>query len=187
MKKFKTIDLILIAMFAALMAVCAWITIPATVPFTLQTMGVFLAIGLLGGKRGSLSVLIYVLLGAVGLPVFSGFKGGLGALLGTTGGYIIGFIASALIMWLIEKLTEKLSAKDKKIAAIISIFSMLIGLIVCYAFGTAWFMVVYANTKEPISLMTCLGWCVFPFVVPDLIKIALAYVLTLRLKRHVPR
>ena len=95
----KTLDMVCTAMFAVIMAVCSWISIPAMVPFTLQTFGVFLAVGTLGGKRGSLAVLIYLLLGAVGLPVFSGFAGGLGYMMGSTGGYIIGFLLSALAMW----------------------------------------------------------------------------------------
>lgn len=69
----KTYDLVYIAVFAVVMAVCSWISIPAQVPFTLQTFGVFMAVGVLGGKRGTLAVLVYVLLGAVGVPVFAGF------------------------------------------------------------------------------------------------------------------
>lgn len=98
----KTYDMVYIAVFAVLIAICSWISIPMTVPFTLQTFAVFLAVGVLGGKRGSLAVLIYILLGAVGIPVFAGFSGGIGQLLGNTGGYIIGFLFSALLMWLIE-------------------------------------------------------------------------------------
>ncbi|MBQ1422124.1 MAG: biotin transporter BioY, partial [Firmicutes bacterium] len=101
--RLDTGDLALVALFAAVMAVCSWITVPAAVPFTLQTMGVFLAVGLLGGKRGTISVLVYLFLGAIGLPVFSGFAGGLGYMMGATGGYIIGFLFSALIMWFMEK------------------------------------------------------------------------------------
>ena len=92
-----------IGLFAVVIAICSWISIPTVVPFTLQTFAVFLAVAVLGGKRGTLSVIVYVLLGAVGLPVFSGFKGGIGVLLNTTGGYIIGFIFSALLMWAFEK------------------------------------------------------------------------------------
>ena len=68
----KTYDMVYIAVFAVLIAICSWISIPMTVPFTLQTFAVFLAVGVLGGKRGSLAVLIYILLGAVGIPVFAG-------------------------------------------------------------------------------------------------------------------
>ena len=170
-----TRDMVYCAMFAVLIAVCSWISIPATVPFTLQTFGLFVTVGILGGKRGSVSVLIYLLLGAVGIPVFAGFKGGIGALLGTTGGYIIGFLFSALIMWGMEVLL----GKKLWVLAV----SMVLGLLACYAFGTIWFMVVYARTSGAIGLMTALGWCVFPFILPDVIKIALALVLSKRLAK----
>ena len=199
--------MVLIGMFAALIVVCSWIQIPAAVPFTLQTFAVFLTVGLLGGKRGTIAVLIYILLGMVGLPVFSGFKGGIGALLGTTGGYIIGFIFASLTMWLIEFLTalEKFNGvwhHKKSInslekvngvrphkghdSLIASTTGMAVGLIVCYTFGTAWFVTVYTNTKEPIGILTALSWCVFPFIIPDIIKIILALVLSRRLRRYIP-
>ena len=88
----KTYDIVYIAVFAVIMAICSWISIPAAVPFTLQTFGVFVAVGVLGGKRGTLSILVFILLGAIGVPVFAGFSGGIGVLAGTTGGYIIGFL-----------------------------------------------------------------------------------------------
>jgi len=92
--KTRTYDMAYIAIFAVLIAICSWISIPMTVPFTLQTFGVFMAVGVLGGKRGSLAVLVYILLGAIGVPVFAGFSGGFGILLNNTGGYIIGFLFS---------------------------------------------------------------------------------------------
>ncbi len=172
--KMKTIDMVYVAMFAVLMAICSWISIPMTIPFTLQTFGVFLAVGVLGGRRGSLSVFIFILLGAIGLPVFAGFSGGVGVLLGSTGGYIIGFIFSALLMWLIESLFGR--------KLLVLGISMVLGLIVCYAFGTAWFMVVYSQSSGAIGLVTALGWCVFPYIIPDIVKIALALMLTKRLR-----
>ena len=87
----KTREAALTGVMAAGMAVCAWISVPGPVPFTLQTMGVFLAVGLLGGRLGSLAVGAYLLLGAVGLPVFSGFSGGVASFAGPTGGYLVGF------------------------------------------------------------------------------------------------
>lgn len=171
--KMKTVDMAYIAMFAVLIAVCSWIHIPATVPFTLQTFGVFLAVGVLGGKRGTLAVLVYLLLGTVGLPVFAGFSGGIGCLLGSTGGYIIGFLFSALVMWAIERLL----GRTQWVLAL----SMVLGLLVCYAFGTVWFMRVYANSTGPIGILTALGWCVFPYIIPDLLKIALALMISKRL------
>ena len=173
----KTYDIVYIAVFAVIMAICSWISIPAAVPFTLQTFGVFIAAGVLGGKRGTLSVLVFILLGAVGIPVFANFSGGIGVLAGPTGGYIIGFLFSALVMWAMEKLPGKKS--------IMQIVSMVVGLVVCYAFGTAWFMVVYGKANGPVGLVTALGWCVFPFIIPDFIKIALAYVLSRKLRKYV--
>ena len=173
----KTYDIVYIAVFAVIMAICSWISIPAAVPFTLQTFGVFIAAGVLGGKRGTLSVLVFILLGAGGIPVFANFSGGIGVLVGPTGGYIIGFLFSALVMWAMEKLPGKKS--------IMQIVSMVVGLVVCYAFGTAWFMVVYGKANGPVGLVTALGWCVFPFIIPDLIKIALAYVLSRKLRKYV--
>lgn len=175
----KTYDMVYIAIFAVLMAICSWISIPMAVPFTLQTFGVFVAVGILGGKRGTLSVLVYILLGAVGIPVFAGFQGGISVLLNTTGGYIIGFLFSALAMWGIEHVFGR--------KAVVQIISMLVGLVICYTFGTAWFMVVYTRANGAVGLGTVLGWCVIPFVIPDLVKIALAFGLSKKLRQYVPQ
>lgn len=170
-KKQKLIDMALIAMMAALIAVCSWISIPVgEIPITLQTFAVFAAVGLLGMKRGLLSVVVYILLGAVGVPVFAGFKGGISVLFGTTGGYIVGFLFLALIAGLI------LDKFGKKVY--VMIIALVLGLFVCYAFGTAWFMVIYMKNTGPVGLMTVLGWCVFPFIIPDLVKMALAIAIT---------
>ena len=170
----RTRDLTHIALFAVLIAVCAWITIPMTVPFTLQIFAVFAALATLGGRRGTYAVAVYLLLGAVGLPVGAGFQGGLGWLLGTTGGYIVGFLCIALIYWLMTaKLGESLP---------VSIAACVLGLAVCYVFGTIWFIAVYARTTGPVGVMTALGWCVFPYVIPDLLKLMLAVTLSQRVK-----
>ena len=175
----STTDAAMIAICAALMAVCSWISIPAAVPFTMQTFGVFLAVGLLGGRNGTLAVLIDLLLGAAGLPVFSGFAGGIGHLFGATGGYIIGFVFSALFMWLMESLFGK-SMK-------VLVLSMAAGLLICYAFGTAWFIVVYTKNTGNIGVMTALAWCVIPYIIPDALKIVLAAGLTRRLRPLIKR
>ena len=177
MAKQRTRDLAYIALFAVLIAVCSWISIPTPwqISITLQCFAVFLAVGVLGGRRGTLAVLVYILLGAVGIPVFSGFRGGLGHLLGTTGGYIIGFLFTALVMWLMEALL----GKKLWVLAV----SMVLGLAVCYAFGTAWFMVVYARSSGAIGLGTALGWCVIPYIIPDVVKIVLALVLSRTLRK----
>ena len=175
----KTYDLVYVSIFVFLIAVCSWISIPLTVPVTLQTFGVFIAVGLLGGKRGTLAVLVYILMGAIGIPVFSGFTGGIGILAGTTGGYIVGFLFSALLMWGMEKLF----GKDTKVLA----GSMILGLAVCYAVGTLWFMAVYAASSGAVGIFTVLGWCVFPFIIPDIAKIVLALILTKRLSGVIRR
>lgn len=173
----KTLTLTYIALSAALIAVCSWISIPTTVPFTLQTFAVCLVTALLGTKRGILAVIVYICLGAVGFPVFSGFKGGFGVLLGTTGGYIIGFIFTALIVGLV---VDKLGRSIPVMAA-----AMVIGIAVCYIFGTAWFMLVYTSQTGTVGLMTVLGWCVFPFIIPDIIKIVVATILADRLHKFI--
>ncbi len=177
--RFRTLDLVYIALFAVLMAVCAWISTPKTpisVTFTLQTFAMFAALTTLGGRRGLWAVVVYLLMGLVGLPVFTGFQGGPGVLLGTTGGYIIGFIGSALIYWLI---TAKLGSALPAV-----ICACLLGLLVCYAFGTAWFLALYTATKGPISLAAALTACVVPFVIPDLLKIALAVLVSRRVGKY---
>ena len=175
--KLKIKDYALIGQCTALIAICAWITIPSAVPFTMQTFAVFLTCGLLGGKRGTIAVIIYLLLGAIGLPVFSGFAGGLGHMMGPTGGYMIGFIFTALIMWLAERLWGT--------GRIALISSMALGLLICYAFGTAWFINVYTKNTGPVGIATALSWCVFPYIIPDALKIALAALLIRRLKNHI--
>lgn len=164
-----------IAIFTVLIAISSWITIPAAVPFTMQTFAVFFAVSILGGKRGTLAIIVYILLGAIGVPVFSGFGGGIGVLMNTTGGYIIGFLLSALIMWAAE------STLGKKLW--VQALSMILGLLACYAAGTLWFMVLYMKTTGDIGLLTVLGWCVIPFIIPDLLKIALALGLRNALKK----
>lgn len=174
----KILDIVYIGVGAALIAVCSWIQFPiGAVPITLQTMGICLICGLLGLKRGSLATVVYILLGAIGVPVFAGFTGGISIILGSTGGYIIGFVFTALIVGFAS---DKFKGKFLPL-----IISMIIGILVCYAFGTAWFAVVYNRANDPASLATILGWCVTPFLIPDAVKIAVAAILTNRLKRFV--
>ena len=175
--KWRAGDLAYTALFAVLRMVCAWITVPLTVPFTLQTFGVFAALGTLGGRRGTYAVAAYLLLGLAGLPVFSGFRGGPGVLLGTTGGYILGFLALALLYWAV---TARLGQRPVVMAA-----AMVLGLVVCYAFGTAWFVILYTRTTGPMTVGAALGMCVLPFVIPDLVKLGLALVLSRRLGKRI--
>ena len=172
-RKLTTRDITVCALSIALIAVCSWISIPMTIPFTLQTFAVCLVAALLGARRGVISVLAYILLGAIGVPVFAGFKGGIGSLLGPTGGYIIGFIFTAFIAGLAaEHFGRKLQ---------ILIPAMILGILICYAFGTAWFVIVYTRTKEAIGIGAALGWCVTPYIPADAVKLLLASFLACRL------
>lgn len=175
----STRDIAMAAMGIALTAVCSWISIPLTVPFTMQTFAVCLLAALFGLRRGMWTIACYILLGAAGAPVFSGFKGGLSALLGPTGGYIVGFLFTALIVGLAA---ERPGLRVPALAG-----AMAVGILVCYAFGTAWFMFVYTWRSGPIGLGTALAWCVLPYLLPDAAKIALASVLVQRLRPLVDR
>lgn len=159
--------MVLCSLFAALIAVCAWICIPVgDISFTLQTLGIFLSLGLLGGKRGCAAIAIYLLLGAAGMPVFSGFRGGLGALVGVTGGFLWGFLFCGLTYWALERF-GKLPA-------------MIAGQFICCLCGCIWFY-LYAGGGLWVILLRC----VVPFLIPDAAKLYLAYILTRRLSRHI--
>ena len=174
MLKLSVREIAYIAIGIALIAVCSWISVPMTIPFTMQTFAVCLVTALLGLKGGLWTVAGYILLGAVGIPVFSGFRGGPGALLGTTGGYIVGFLFTALTVGM------AVQRKGRKLPVLV--LSMAAGILLCYTFGTAWFMLVYSRGTGPISLGTALGWCVLPYLIPDGVKVVLAALLTRRLR-----
>lgn len=160
-----------ISIMSIIIAVCAWLTIPSAVPFTMQTFGIFFALLYLGGKRGTLAILLYLLLGAVGLPLFSGFSGGIGHLFGLTGGYISGFVLTGIIYTVFEHIF----GKSKKI----SVLSLVLGLLACYIFGTIWFFIYKGN----VSFLYALTICVFPFIIPDLLKLSLAVIVSEKLKK----
>lgn len=166
----KTKNLSRIALGAAALALCAWISIPALVPFTMQSMAVLTVAALLGPKLGCVSVAVYLLLGAVGIPVFSGFRGGIQALLGPTGGYLIGFLPCAFITgW-----TARKSKSDCGMAA-----GMAVGMLACYGFGTLWYAFGYAGGSVQTILLTC----VVPFLLPDAIKLIISLLLVSRIRK----
>ncbi len=166
----KTKKMVFVAIFSVLICVFAWITIPTPVPFTMQTFGILVTLGLLGGKLGTASILLYLALGAIGLPVFHSFTGGIGVFVGPTGGYLIGFIFTGLIFWLITDRT-----KDRLVGFIVA---SILGILACYAFGTAWFVALSLGQNNSVSILSVLTMCVFPFLLPDGLKITLAIVLT---------
>ena len=160
-------------LFAALFCISAWLCLPlGNLVFSLQTGVLFTALFLLGGKATSAVVFIYLLLGAVGLPVFSGFRGGIGMLLGPTGGYLVGFLACSLLYWLLRPKTNRQK-----------LLSALLGLILCYCFGSLWFRLGYAKEASLwiIALQT-----VIPYVIPDIIKLFLGFFLSKRLSAFLP-
>ena len=170
-KKSNISDIVIIGFFVAVIAVCSQIVIPfGQIPFTLQTVGVFLSASLLGARRATCSVFVYILLGAVGLPVFFFFSGGLRFLLGPTRGYIIGFLFTAFVVGFI---TEKLG----KTVGVLAL-SMTIGILLCYAFGTAWFCVIMK--KDVLYGLLC---CVVPYIIPDIVKIVATIFITQRLDK----
>ena len=174
-KNKRILSIVYISLFAVLMAVCSWIYVPFVVPFTMQTFAVFLALNFLGGMRGTVAILLYLSIGAVGVPVFSGFTAGVGVLLGQNGGYMLGWLIAGLTVWLFDLLPIK-----KTVSRLIS---SIIGLVICYAVGTVWFAAVYARTSGEIGFLAVLSTCVFPFILPDAIKLALAYWLSIRLRK----
>ena len=176
MKELDVRDLTLIAMAAALCAVCSWISVPIlAVPFTLQTFAVELTLFCLGGKRGFLAVLVYLLLGMIGLPVFSGFNGGAGYLLGPTGGFLLGFLATALVWCVAEKHARR---------GISRLLWMTAAVAVCYVFGTVWFY-LFRGQAAGMSLGAVLSVTVVPFLLPDAGKLLLASLVSERVRKAV--
>ena len=163
-------ELVQIALFAALIAVCSWIVVPVPapgVPFTLQVFAVCMALRVLGGRKGTLCVAVYLLMGAVGAPVFSSFRGGIGALVGVTGGYLVGFAVMGLVYWLFEVVIpcDRYWANAGK---------LFLSLLSCYLFGTVWYMIFYAGSGHPVGFGAALMLCVVPYLLPDALKILLA-------------
>ena len=170
-KKLKSY--ILVALFSALICVSSFITIPSPIPFTLQTLAIFCSLTILGGEQGLISVILYIFLGIIGLPVFSGFSGGLGHLTGATGGYILGFIFTASAYCLVTRVCGS-SAKTKAVG-------LISGLLACYIFGTLWYTAIYLENLSLQSFFSSLTICVAPFIVPDAVKIAVAILISSKL------
>lgn len=166
--------LVCIALNVSFITVCSWISLPFTVSFTLQTFAIFLIAFLFSAKVCLLSVLTYISIGFLGVPVFSGFQAGPTALFGATGGYLIGFIPCVFLTSFIAKKTKGNSLS--------LFFASLIGLIICYFFGTLWYVIVYMSFTDIFkSLIFASTYCVLPFIIPDIIKILLAITISKRL------
>lgn len=161
-KKITTYQMAVTALMAAVMCVLGPLSVPiGAVPISLTNFVICLTVWLLGPKFGTLSVAIYLALGAVGIPVFSGYGAGLAKLAGPTGGYLIGFLPMALIGGLfIEK---------SKGNPIVSGLGLVLGIAVSYAFGTAWFVF-----QMQCELSYAMAVCVYPFIAFDLAKVVIA-------------
>ncbi|MDO5784368.1 MAG: biotin transporter BioY [Eubacteriales bacterium] len=171
-KKTNVQEMTLIAVMAAVTCILGPLSVPiGVVPISLTNFAVYLAIYVLGCKRGTVSYIVYLLIGLVGVPVFSGFSGGVGKLFGPTGGYLIGFIFMALICgWCIDTFQCKL---------VPSFIGMVLGTIVCYAFGTAWLAF-----QASMSFSAALAAGVLPFIPGDLAKIVIAAVIGPQIRRR---
>lgn len=162
MKKFNTYQIVFIGIMAAVICILGPLSIPiGIVPISLTNFAIYFVLYILGMKKGTISYFIYLLIGLVGVPVFSGFSGGPSKLLGPTGGYIIGFIFMALIAgFFIDRFNSK---------KYLCIIGMILGTAVCYLFGTVW-LAFQAN----MSISAALAVGVIPFIPADLIKILIA-------------
>lgn len=170
MKKIKTADIATVSLCAALMCVCSLIQIPSAIPFTMQTFAVFFISITFGFKKSLAATAVYILLGAVGLPVFSGFQGGVGALTGATGGFILSFIPASVTVSLISR------KADKKI--LLSSLSCIPGLLINYASGILWYSFVFGGG----NIRSAFFVCVLPFIIPDILKILLAATVSKRIQ-----
>ena len=171
-------NMVFTALFAALICVAAPFSIQAgPIPITLATFAIYLTGAIIGGKRGVAAVAVYILIGAVGLPVFSGFRGGFGVLFGATGGYIIGYIPLVLITGIFAEMNAK-----KINRAVLTVIGMILATAALYTFGTIWYMIV-----SGANLVTALTACALPFIPGDAIKIACVTAVSVPLRAKLNR
>ncbi|MEG1027053.1 MAG: biotin transporter BioY [Oscillospiraceae bacterium] len=170
--KNKVSTITLIGIMSAVICVLGPLSIPiGPVPVTLTNLAIYIVVGLIGYKKGTISYLIYMLIGAVGIPVFSGFSGGLSKLFGPTGGYLFGFIFMALISGIFfEKFPHN---------KFMCILGMILGTLVTYAFGTAW--LAY---QAEMTFYKALTVGVIPFIIGDLLKIVVSVFLVAILRER---
>lgn len=171
MKKIKTADIASISLCTALICVCSWIQVPYAVPFTLQTFAIFFTAMTFGVKKSLIATVVYILLGVVGVPVFSGFQGGIAALTGATGGFILGFIPAVI--------TVSLGSQKFGKGTLASVIYCTLGLVLCYSSGVLWYAFVYGGG----NLLSAFYVCVLPFLLPDAAKIFLAIIISKRISK----
>ena len=171
-KRTKTYNIILCGLMAAILCVLAPMAIPTTIPITLGTFVIFIMTYILDYKYSFVSCMIYILLGIVGLPVFSGYQGGIGKIIGPTGGYVVGYLFIALICGYVNNRFWN--------SRLIQVAGMLAGLAICYALGTLWFAY-----QQNISIYESIVICVFPFIIGDVLKIAGALIVGNMLRKRI--
>lgn len=179
--KNKSYNIVLAGISAALITVCAWISLPVgAVPVTLSTLAIFLILMSEGFKRGLTAIIVYLCLGLIGIPVFSQFKGGPAVLIGPTGGFLMGYVPMALLFALLVKsFGVKNMNGAKKI--VFNFISAVLSEILLYAFGCVWLSLISGNR----DIMKLLSACVLPFIVPDIIKILMASLVSQRLSKYI--
>lgn len=174
-QRISTKTMALIAVMTAVTCVLAPLSVPiGPVPISLTNLAIYFGLYILGMRKETVSYIIYLLIGFVGLPVFSGFTGGAGRLLGPTGGYLIGFIPMAIVAGI---LIDKSGGK-----VVPSVIGMVLGTAICYALGTAWFCI-----QADYEVMPALALCVIPFLPGDAAKIAIAAFFGPQIKRALNR
>ena len=164
--RFTTRDIAYISLFSVLLIISSWICIPTPIPFTMQNFGIVFTTLTLGRRRAFFSVLIYLLAGLIGFPVFAGFRSGLGVLTSPTGGYILGMLFLPIIIG------RKSERHTNHILS--DICSCTFAMLALYLFGSLWYMFLFAQNAN--GLFPILSVCVFPFLVPDAIKCILGVV-----------
>lgn len=172
MKKITIKEMAICGIFAALMCIAGPLSVPiGPVPVSLTNLAIYFAVMIIGTKISLISYIVYLLLGTVGLPVFSGFSGGLSKLVGPTGGYLVGFI----LMLIISGIAAELSKRN----IVITILGMIVGTAAAYLLGTVWFV-----CQQKCSFAYAMGICVEPFIIFDLIKIVIAFILGNEVRKH---
>lgn len=176
MKSKLTHNISLIAFFTTLLVISSWFTIPFVIPFTLQTLVIFILILVLDLKKSLLILLIYCLLGIIGIPVFSSFQSGLGVFLGPTGGFLIGFVPMIIVSNILLNIisNKKNGNLDNKTNFFMSFLALFIGLLCCYTIATIWYGLVYDTTTSSLNIIIAI---ILPFILPDIIKIIIAIII----------
>ena len=173
MKKssFKAQDITYIAISAVILIICSWIYVPTAIPFTMQSFGVILVCLICEKKQALCAILVYFLLGMFGLPVFAGFRSGVSVLAGPTGGYVLGLFLLPIII-----------GNNSQKSFLGTVLKSILGMAFLYLFGTLWYSFIYTNNNG--GILPILSMCVFPFIIPDIVKCVLAVACAKRINKR---